>query len=221
MEWLITLITLVFFSTNTEAEQLGVKDFDSAKNLFWETLYPESGWTLYCGEYFNSKTGIAIEHIYPMSWVIKHLACDNQENCRTQTGQYQHIESDLHNMYPILETMDNVRKDYQFGIIAEEYREFFECDFEREATVNIVEPRPLARGNIARAIFYVRDKYNLPVDIETIKLLIQWHLNDPPSKDEIRRNNIIESLQGTRNKYIDNPDAVHKLNSAEENKEVY
>ena len=36
MEWLITLITLVFFSTNTEAEQLGVKDFDSAKNLFWE-----------------------------------------------------------------------------------------------------------------------------------------------------------------------------------------
>jgi deoxyribonuclease-1 len=41
--------------------------------------------------------------------------------------------------------------------------------------------------------------------------LITWHDEDPPSKDEKRRNDIIEKLQGTRNTFIDDPDKISEL----------
>jgi len=41
-------------------------------------------------------------------------------------------------------------------------------------------------------------------------ILLKWHESDPPSKEEKRRNDKIEQIQGNRNPYIDNPDFIKK-----------
>jgi len=218
MKWLSLIITSFLLGLCAYAEQKPANNVDS---LFWEKLYPKTGWTLYCGEFFDNKKNIAIEQVYPMSWVIKHLNCKNVEYCRENSENYSNIETDLHNMYPVLNTIDKARADYQFGSIADEYREFFECDFEREVQTKTVEPRSLAKGNIARSMLYMHSKYHLPVDPAILRQFVDWHMSDPPSKDEIRRNNIIESNQGTRNSFIDNPDQAKVLLSQIEDSGVY
>ncbi len=73
------------------------------------------------------------------------------------------------------------------------------------------ETAPITRGNIARAIFYMHKEYGLPVDSRDVKLLKQWNRDDPPTCNEMRRNNIIEELQGSRNRFIDHPKWVEDL----------
>jgi deoxyribonuclease-1 len=187
------------------ADQFQIPNLREAQPLFWDELYPEGGWTLYCGEPFNEPGRTGIESIYPMSWVMQHLQCGSLEQCRSENAKFNRIEADLHNMYPALERIIQARKDYRYGIIAGEYREFFECNFEYDVRDQLAEPRDIAKGNIARAIFYMHLEYELPIDANMLEMLVEWNRKDPPSKDELRRNDVIETLQGTRNPFIDNP----------------
>ena len=73
------------------------------------------------------------------------------------------------------------------------------------------------RGDVARIIMYMHLRYNnqcsanntafsnntYNIDMPDIFLL--WNINDPVSSLEIQRNNIIQSFQGNRNPFIDNP----------------
>ncbi len=117
----------------------------------------------------------------------------------------------MHNLYPALPSINQARSNYQLGIIEGEVREFGECDFERDNSARIAEPSPIARGNVARAIFYMHTEYGLPVPTEMVQLLMQWNREDPPSCHEMRRNNKIEELQGTSNPYIDHTGRVDEL----------
>ena len=94
---------------------------------------------------------------------------------------------------------------------------FFEnCDFEIGIAASdgktIIEPRPKARGEIARAIFYMHQEYGLPVKPALGQLLKQWNQDDPQSWDEKRRNKKIKELQGTKNPFIDDPSLADSLN---------
>ncbi len=86
---------------------------------------------------------------------------------------------------------------------------FDSCDFER--VNDLVEPRPQARGNVARAYFYMHKTYELPVPDAMKPLLLQWHKDDPVSEAERRRNKKIDELQGTRNAFVDNPTLADTL----------
>jgi endonuclease I len=44
-----------------------------------------------------------------------------------------------------------------------------------------------------------------------VDLLKQWNRDDLPNYNEMRRNNVIEELQGTRNRFIDRPKGVKDL----------
>jgi endonuclease I len=44
-----------------------------------------------------------------------------------------------------------------------------------------------------------------------VDLLKQWNRDDPPTCNEMQRNNVIEELQGTRNQFIDHPKWVEDL----------
>lgn len=80
-----------------------------------------------------------------------------------------------------------------------------ESAFDGTPTNWVIEPRNIARGNIARSIFYMAHEYDLPIEERLVPLLKAWNKADRVSADERRRNDLIEDLQGTRNPYIDNP----------------
>jgi len=211
---IISLFSLLLscLCLNCQADQFEIANLQEAQTLFWQKLYPAGGWTLYCGEKFNSDHGnVQIHAVYAIEWVIEHMDCGNLSDCRKSSARFNRIEADLHNLYPVLPLTGNARKDYHFGTVDGEYRDFFECDFEVDGAKKTVEPRATALGNIARAIFYMIEEYNLPLSDERRKQLLQWHKEDPPSEDEIRRNELIETVQGTRNHFIDDPSRADDL----------
>lgn len=184
-------------------------------DIFWNQLYPEGGWSLYCGLKFSkpnitdSNRSLIIEHIYPASRMIRALNCNSRADCYQNKKAYAAMEADLHNLYPVWLDLSNAFHDSRFGDIEGENWRVDGCDLERKN--GIIEPRVLARGNIARAIFYMHSRYHLPVDKKTLHTLKRWNREDPPSSQEIERNDRIEKIQGNRNVYIDNPALADKL----------
>ena len=81
------------------------------------------------------------------------------------------------------------------------------------------------RGATARILFYMQtrwgdhDQYNLEfVDgagssktIGKISTLLKWHLEEPPTEEEIRRNEVVFGLQGNRNPFIDHPEYAAQI----------
>ena len=192
-------------------------DFDQiVTGTFWQQLYPAGGWTLLCGQEFDPSRRlpdgrtVAVDHIYPLARMVRESGCSDRAGCRARPeGKFAQMESDMHNLYPEVQELITYRSGREFGIVDGEEWRFDDCDVEWRN--GVLEPRPLARGNIARAILYMRATYKLPVSDAMLELLKAWNREDPPSKQEQERNAAIERLQGRRNLFIDNPAAVERL----------
>ena len=211
MRTIVLLLAVLLFAAPAVADQTVIPNYRSARDTyFYNQLYPGGGWTLYCGARFEDRTGLNVEHVYPASWMKETAGCagESRTRCRQVSERFNRMEADLHNLYPALANINQARSNFLFGMIAGEDRDFGTCDFERDTTARIAEPRPIARGNVARSIFYMHTEYGAPIDPSMAALLGRWHCEDPPSAHEQRRNDTIEAIQGTRNPFIDNPRIV-------------
>ena len=172
--------------------------------IFWDELYPNGGETLYCGEAFAGNHGpvVNIEHLFPMSWVAKELGCGDRDQCRATSPRFYRIESDMHNMYPSLREVNKLRSSMPFAEIRGEKEAFRGCDIEVDYRSRLVEPREASRGEIARAMLYMADRYDLKLFRRQRELLMKWHREDPATEAERERNNRIRQLQGNNNRYI-------------------
>lgn len=184
-----------------------IPDYQHALPLVWSELYRDGGQTLYCARRFGTDKGRAVnvEHVFPMAWVARHLECGQRQQCRESTPRFNLIEADLHNLWPARADVNKVRSAHPFALIDGEQRAFAGCDFEIDERRRVVEPRPEARGEIARSMFYMADEYALSIYPRQGALLRSWNRDDPVSAEERRRNDLIERIQGNRNKYIDDP----------------
>lgn len=193
--------------------QRGIESYEEARPLLWRQVYGGGGRTLYCDQAFDAdyNPGLNIEHVFPMSWVTNALDCGRRKACRETSDRFNQIEADLHNLFPSRTEINKARGAMPFGEIPGERRRFGDCDFEVDEERRIVEPRPGARGDIARAMFYMRDTYGLVIFDDQGRRLKQWHRDDPVSDAERRRNDAIEPIQGTRNPYIDHPERVKEI----------
>ena len=201
------VVLLADFQSSSERAESSLTTYAQSRQLFWETLYADGGETLYCGVTFVERPDnrfINIEHVFPMSWVSKALDCGTRRECQRNSPRFNQIEADMHNLYPALARINSARGAMAFGIIEGEEHLMPGCDFEIDHTARRVEPRPAVRGNIARAMLYMEEQYpELSLFPQQRQLLQAWHLADPPDADEIRRNRIIEQLQGNANPYIE------------------
>ena len=95
-------------------------------------------------------------------------------------------------------------------------------------------PRPSEKGDLARAMFYMAVRYDgsdagtLDLELDqtanasqavfgNLTTLLQWHLDDPVSAEERRRNDLIhDRYQGNRNPFVDRPEFVAKIFGAPE-----
>ena len=183
-----------------------IADYQEARNVFWRQLYTKGGTTLYCGEAFNAGDrggAVNIEHVFPMSWVTWKLKCGDREQCRKDSPLFNKIEADLHNLFPARKDINKIRRSRAFALINGEQRNFGQCDFEIDSKKNTVEPRDEVRGDIARAMFYMAEKYDLEIRRLQYQTLQQWSKQDPVSSEEQRRNRVISALQGNTNPFID------------------
>ncbi len=180
-------------------------DYREAKRLFWRELYPDGGLTLYCAAEFGPRHGreINVEHVFPMSWVTRALNCGERDECRHDSARFNRIEADLHNMFPVLNKVNQLRSAMAFAEIRGEKHYYPWCDIEVDFRRRKVEPRDEVQGDIARAMLYMADRYDLKLFGKQRRLLRKWDRLDPPDAAERARNRRIEALQGNANPFID------------------
>ncbi len=183
-------------------------NYRKALGVLWGKVYPAKGKTFYCGyDFDNSKksarnNNINAEHIFPASWMTYDLKCGTRKQCQKNNEQFRIIESDLHNIYPANVQINKARSNYKFANISGEKREFGNCDFEVNRKSRIAEPKDSIKGEIARAMLYMESQYNLTIKKKTKNLIIKWNRQDPPNKEELRRQKAIYKAQGRENKFI-------------------
>lgn len=172
--------------------------------VFWRTLYPDGGQGLYCGTAFEARDrSYNIEHVYPMAWVTRALRCGDRHACRRNSPRFNDIESDMHNMYPARKDLNKARGAYPYREIRGERRVEPGCDLEIDPVARVVEPRPASRGNIARAMLYMEERYDLKLYERQRRLLLEWHRSDPVDEHERWRNRRIAEVQGEPNPWIE------------------
>ena len=140
------------------ADQTRISNYRPAGDThFCNRVYKEGGRTLYCNTRFEKKWGLKVEHVYPASWMKSAAGCSgpSRKDCRRSSQRFNRMEADLHNLFPALEGINQDRSNSTFAIIGDDLNEpdYGRCDFEVNTDSRKVEPRPAARGEIARAIF--------------------------------------------------------------------
>ncbi|GKV56831.1 hypothetical protein NCCP2222_27780 [Sporosarcina sp. NCCP-2222] len=94
-------------------------------------------------------------------------------------------------------------------------------------TANSFEPPDRVKGDVARMLFYMATRYEAGdrVDLELnerlgngtapyhgkLSVLLEWHKQDPVDAFERNRNEVIFSIQGNRNPFIDHPEWVESI----------
>ncbi len=167
---------------------------------------------VYSGEHFV--------YTEPFAWTIfsrEHTYCHSWMPTNPSTSGPEY--SDYFNLFPTDQNNVNaVRSNYPLGEVVAPISTFMGATYGLNALGQTVyEPRAEQKGDAARAIFYMATCYNtssqnwgLPDPISTSimygqdqNLLKTWHYMDPPDAREIAKNDIIDSLQGNRNPFID------------------
>jgi endonuclease I len=172
-----------------------------------------------CGNYNSEADCYNREHSFPKSWFNDGYP----------------MYTDLNHLFPTDGYVNNRRGNQPYGTVSaptwtsqngsklgpNSYPGFTGVTF---------EPRNEYKGDLARGQLYMVTRYqNLvagwqgngnandilngtaypALDNWYIKMLFAWHNTDPVSAKEISRNNVVYTLQGNRNPYIDHPEYVY------------
>ncbi len=169
------------------------------------------------GQFYNR------EHSVPLSW--------HSGSTSSFSG------SDYHHVFPTDKKVNAERANWPYGKVATAtWTSMNGSKLGPSAiagiTGTVFEPRDEYKGDVARAFLYFVTRYenDMPawgsnsdasqafepntfpsVDIEYLRLMIQWHNQDPVSQKEIDRNNAGYTYQGNRNPFVDFPQYVGQV----------
>lgn len=152
---------------------------------------------------------IEVDHVVPASWIGQGRPCWHDKICRDTRGRafkgrkcclaidpaFRSAYMDMHNLWPTVGEVNEIRSNYRFGLIDGERRRFGACDIEIDRKSHLAEPRPEIRGDIARISLYMEAAHGIRLKAEQRRLFEMWNRDDPPDVAERRRSQIIEDLQ--------------------------
>ncbi len=160
------------------------------------------------------------EHVVPASWFGSHRTCwkDGHALCGKKTNgkplkgrecclkpgvdpDFQAAHNDPHNLFPAGGEVNGDRSANPYGTVEGEPRRYGACDFEIGGKPRVAEPTTHVRGEIARAMLYMSQRYRADVRM-TRETLLDWHEADPPDGWELERAKRIEAATGLEHPYI-------------------
>ena len=133
------------------------------------------------------------EHVMPASWLGRQRQCwkdGGRKNCRKHDLEFNRMEAEMVNLVPTNGEINRDRSNYRFGSIYGEERQY------------VAEPRAGIRGNIARTMLFMRDRYGVTLSSSQTKLYAAWNKQDPIDEWERTRDEKILAVQGHSNHYI-------------------
>lgn len=142
------------------------------------------------------------------TWNREHVWPQSRGTFKTENAG-----SDLHHLHPCDSKVNNTRGNLPYGNVVDSgsYRVALSA---RETisgfyTKKYFEPLDNVKGDIARTLLYVYvrwDEKNLTDVIQSEQVLLDWCAKDPVDKFEMCRNDIVQSIEGNRNVFIDYPE---------------
>jgi len=125
--------------------------------------------------------------------------------CCTKRGvgaAFRAFHNDPHNLFPASGEINGDRLNLPFGQVEGEQQQYGACDFEVGGEPKRAEPGESSRGELARAMLYVRDRHDVPLYLPEAKLL-EWHRSDLPEPWECARAGVIRERTGLTQTYIE------------------
>ena len=137
--------------------------------------------------------------------------------------------SDAHHLRPTEANLNSTRGSRQFGEVSQTaaniVRENGSTSYDNlcYASGNYFYPGEGYRGATARILMYVEtrwgNQFNLKFvlgqgnskTIGDIETLMKWHYLEPPTAEEMRRNEAVYKIQGNRNPFIDHPEYATQI----------
>ena len=162
------------------------------------------------------------EHVVPASWIGADHACwkEGDSLCVKKDGSpfrgrkcclrpgvdpaFAAAHNDPHNLFPSGGEVNGDRSNHPYGTVQGEPRAYGTCDFEVGGRPKVAEPADSVRGELARAMLYIADRYGVAVRMSR-EALLAWHESDPPAAWEIERAQRIEAATGLDNSHIGAP----------------
>jgi endonuclease I len=162
------------------------------------------------------------EHTFPQSWMPSNGGRPDWPYAPGTTKELPEY-NDLHHLYPTHQVNANVRRsNHPYGNV-KNATYTAPTGLGKVGTDSlgktVYEPKPDQRGDAARALMYMSvcyhgiggQNWSLP-STQDQNVLKQWNEIDPPDNFEIARNEMIFSVQGNRNPFVDNPNWVNSIN---------
>jgi endonuclease I len=174
-----------------------------------------------CGQYNGEGGCFNREHVFPQSWFNDELP----------------MKSDINHVYPTDGEVNAMKANFPVGEVSIASKT--SLNGSKVGTGNnfgytstVFEPINEYKGDIARAILYMAVRYETQIagwrtnstadnvlngtsypafDDWHIRLLYKWHLQDPVSDKERKRNDSVFVIQGNRNPFIDRPEWVFQI----------
>ncbi|XBC37521.1 MAG: endonuclease [Buchnera aphidicola (Meitanaphis microgallis)] len=153
----------------------------------------------------NRATRIEWEHVVP-AWQFGHLKycwkTGGRKNC-THDVNYTKIETDLHNLQPVIGEINADRSNFMYGQLNKKIKnQYGDCSMKIDFKNKIAEPPNISKGSIARTYFYMNATYKLNISKQQMNLFKSWDKKYPISKWECKRDELIFKIQGNHNPYV-------------------
>lgn len=154
----------------------------------------------------NRAQRIEWEHIVP-AWVFGHQRqCwqnGGRKNCVMTDPVFRAMEADLYNIAPSIGEVNGDRSNFNYGQLPSSVlTSYGQCQSRVDFKNRIFEPRNEVKGQVARVMFYMYDRYNLNMSKQQQQLLIAWDRQYPVNGWEKLQNERIGKITGHYNPFV-------------------
>lgn len=207
------------------------KVYDLLIEIDADPTNPDSVIGLYSGFKMHAES----QYDNGKGWVREHVWAKSRGDFGDKPG----AGTDLHHLCAADASTNSARNnrsfdhaDYQYRDKGGKYNGLIESKTSKAKWV--WEPRDEVKGDVARMIFYMSIRYEGEggePDLELVdyvvpkgakeplhgrlSVLLSWHIQDPVSERERKRNELVYKYQKNRNPFIDHPEFVAKIWSIE------
>ncbi len=189
MVGLLVILSSSLYASNTLQQNLQIISAD----------HPLS---FYCGCRFDDKQNIIgkrCPHKLDPSRVTwrSFLSVDATQLLKPTKTRLNQIGLDMQAVQPLVSEQLVLPKGYRFGLVGQNAKPGL-CDVLLDHNAKIMEPPKHKKGDIARILFYLHDRYGFKLDHSEIDLLLNWQNSDPVDSWEADRNYWVGIVQGQR-----------------------
>lgn len=162
-----------------------------------------------CGYVSHAQPKLALRldwgSIVPSEVLGRGRSCwehGGQKYCESNDPTFRAMQGDLHNLAPVVGEVEADRNGAEVAELASVPLQYGICSTKIDRSEQRIEPRDEVKGYVARASFYMYDRYGLQMPEEQQQLLMDWNARFPVTRWEWEREQRAAAVMGNHNPFV-------------------